>query len=128
MINKKKILVVEDDADLRHILVDSLNAEFSYQILEADDGEKAVSMAIEEKPKLILLDLLLPKLDGFGVLDKIRHSNDSEISGIKVVVLSNLWSNKDILRAQALKIEEYYVKANTNLDDVFAKVKQIMAL
>jgi len=122
----KKILVVEDDESLRNILVDTL-ASSNYEILQAGDGEEAVNSVAAHKPDLILLDLLLPKMDGFKVLENIRHDSDPKIAATKVIVLSNLWSNKDILRAQALQIDEYYVKANTNLPEVFEKIKQIFA-
>lgn len=124
--SKKKILVVEDDNSLRDILVDSLNLA-KYQVFQAADGEAGVNSIIENRPDMVLLDLLLPKMDGFKVLEKIRRHKDPKISATKVIVLSNLWSNKDILRAQALQIDEYYVKANTNLPEVFEKVKKILA-
>jgi two-component system response regulator (stage 0 sporulation protein A) len=95
-------------------------------VFRALDGEQAVQMVLDHKPDLVLLDLLLPKLDGFKVLERIRNYPEKSIAETKVIVLSNLWSDKDILRAQALKIDEYYVKANTNLDDVFKKISQIM--
>lgn len=124
--SQKKVLVVEDDAALRNTLADGLRLS-NYEILEAGDGEEAVQLLVDNKPQLVLLDLLLPKLDGFAVLDRIRHYPDAQIAQTKVIVLSNLWSNKDILRAQALKVDEYYVKANTDLKDVFKKVAQILA-
>jgi CheY-like chemotaxis protein len=123
---KNKILVVEDDKDLRDILVDQLKSFSNYNVLQAADGEEAVAVIFSQKPDLILLDLLLPIMDGFAILEKIRTDKDKLISSIKVIVLSNLWSDKDILRAKALKIDEYYVKANTNLQDVMDKVKAIM--
>jgi len=123
--NPKKILVVEDDTDLRNILVDGLS-HFNYQIMQAEDGEKAVALLLDSPPDLVLLDLLLPKLDGFKVLQRIRQFPDKAVSETKVIVLSNLWSDKDILRAQALKVDEYYVKANTNMEDVFNKVKAVL--
>jgi DNA-binding response OmpR family regulator len=122
---QKKILVVEDDTDLRNILVDGLG-HFNYQIIQAEDGEKAVELLLDSAPDLILLDLLLPKLDGFKVLQRIRQFPNKAVSETKVIVLSNLWSDKDILRAQALKVDEYYVKANTNMEDVFNKVKAVL--
>ncbi len=123
---KKKILVVEDDGALLNVLVDRLETTRTYMVLKAADGEEAVKQIFENRPHLILLDLLLPKLDGFKVLEKIRAAKEEEIQTCKVVVLSNLWSNKDILKAQALKIEEYFVKANTNLNEVMAKVKMLL--
>lgn len=125
MAEQKKILVVEDDTDMRGILVDRLGSS-NYKVFQAGDGEEAVALIVDQKPDLILLDLLLPKLDGFKVLDRLRHYPDPKISETKVIVLSNLWSNKDILRAQALKVDEYYVKANTDLQDVFSKVTEIL--
>lgn len=124
--NRKKILIVEDDDQLRSSLADGL-IQFGYEIFEAADGEKAVQLVVDNTPNLILLDLMLPKLDGFKVLERVRHYPKTEIAETKVVILSNLWSNKDILRAQALKIDEYYVKANTELKDVFQKVHSLLA-
>lgn len=123
----QKILIVEDDTDLRNVLADRLSS-YNYEILQAEDGEKGLQLAIEKQPSLVLLDLLLPKKDGFAVLDGIRHHADKNISGTKVIVLSNLWSNKDILRVRALHVDEYFVKANTNLEEVFEKVKKVMGL
>ena len=121
----KKVLVVEDDNDLRNILVDGLNVS-NYQVFQAGDGEQSVAMLVDQKPDLVLLDLLLPKLDGFKVLERLRKYPDKSVSETKVIVLSNLWSDKDLLRAQALKIDEYYVKANANLDEVFGKIHTIL--
>lgn len=124
--SEKKVLVVEDDIDLRNILVDGLSLS-NYKIMQAGDGEQAVELIVDSLPDLILLDLLLPKLDGFKVLERLRQYPDKNVAQIKVVVLSNLWSDKDILRAQALKVDEYFVKASTNLEDVFSKVKIILS-
>lgn len=123
---QKKVLVVEDDVDLLNILVSGLTP-FNYQISQAEDGEQAVELLLDFKPDLVLLDLLLPKLDGFKVLERLRKYPDKAIAQTKVVVLSNLWSDKDILRAQALKADEYYVKANTNLEDVFKKIRDLLS-
>ncbi len=123
---RKRILVVEDDADLRTVLSDKLET-LNYQVIQAGDGEEAITLLLDEKPDLILLDLMLPKLDGFKVLERIRHYPEEVIASTKVIVLSNLWSDKDILRAQALKVDEYFVKANTNLDEVYTKIKTIIS-
>ena len=123
--NQKKILIVEDDLDLQNLLFDRLSAS-NYSVYRASDGEEAVTALVDKKPHLVLLDLLLPKLDGFHVLDRLRHYPEDQVANTKVVVLSNLWSDKDILRAQALKVDEYYVKANTNLDEVYSKIADIL--
>ncbi len=121
----KKILIVEDDDTMRKSLVDGLS-KFNCKILEVGDGEKAVEVVMDNSPDLILLDIMLPKLDGFKVLERIRYYPDARIAQTKVIILSNLWSDKDILRAKALKIDDYLVKANTTLEEVFAKVKQLL--
>lgn len=121
----KKILIVEDDEAMSKSLADGL-ARSNYKIFQAGDGEQAVTMIIDYVPDLILLDMMLPKLNGFQVLERIRHYPDKTIAQIKVIILSNLWSDKDILRAQSLKIDEYLVKANTSLEEVFAKIKQLL--
>ncbi|MBI5530330.1 MAG: response regulator [Candidatus Doudnabacteria bacterium] len=123
--SEKKILVVEDDNDLRRILVDGLQLS-NYQILQAADGEEAINVVMDHRPHLILLDLLLPKVDGFQVLERVRTYPDRSLAETKVIILSNLWSNKDILRAQALKVDEYFVKANTKVEDVFKRVAEII--
>jgi DNA-binding response OmpR family regulator len=123
--DQKKILIVEDDEAMCKSLADGLSL-LNYKIFKAGDGEKAVTMIIDKVPDLVLLDMLLPKLDGFKVLERIRHYPDAKIAQIKVVILSNLWSDKDILRAQALKIDEYFVKADTSLETVFTRVKQLV--
>ncbi len=125
-INQKKVLIIEDDVDLRNVLMDQL-AKLNFQIMQAGDGEEGISILLDQKPDLVLLDLMLPKIDGFKVLERIRHYPEAGIAATKVVVLSNLWSDKDILRAQALKIDEYYVKANTNLEEVYVKIKQLLS-
>ena len=123
--NAKKVLIIEDDDDMRHSLADGLG-ELDFQIFQAAEGEAGLGLTLDQQPDLIVLDLLLPKLDGYKILERIRHYPDPGIAATKVVILSNLWSDKDILRAQALQIDEYFVKANTKLDEVFGKVRQLL--
>lgn len=120
----KMVLIVEDDDVLRVSLRDLLGP--SYEVELAADGEEAIAKIVDKRPDLILLDLLLPKLDGFKVLERLRKYPDPEIAKTHVVVLSNLWSNKDILQVQALAIDEYFVKANTKLEEVINRVKSIL--
>lgn len=126
MDNRKKILLVEDDDDLRQSLKDKLFR--AYSILEASDGEQAIAICVDQQPDLILLDLLLPKLDGFKVLERIRSYPQAKIAQTKVIVLSNLWSQKDIILAKGLKIDEYFVKAHTRIEDVIKKVAQVLSV
>lgn len=127
MSNGKKILiVVEDDGMLRKIMADKFKS-FGYEVFQAEDGQAAVDAILDKKPNLVLLDLLIPKVDGFVVLEKIRNYPDEKIAQTPVVVLSNLWSDKDILRVKSLKIDDYFVKANTDMNEFFNKVQALLA-
>ncbi|MEK7617857.1 MAG: response regulator [Patescibacteria group bacterium] len=127
MNNGKKILiVVEDDGMLRKIMADKFKT-FGYEVFQAEDGQVAVDAILDKKPDLVLLDLLIPKVDGFLVLEKIRNYPDAKIAQTPVVVLSNLWSDKDILRVKSLKIDDYFVKANTDMNQFYEKVQALLA-
>ncbi len=119
----KKILVVEDDGLLQKILTDKLRL-LNYQVFAASDGREALKIVEEQKPDLLLLDLLLPEIDGYRVLENIRKNTDKQIAETLVIVLSNLWSDRDILSAQALKIDAYFVKTTVDLDEVFSQVEK----
>ena len=123
--SNKNILVVEDDGALMNIMVDRL-VFLGFNVLKAEDGHKAVDYVLRSKPDLILLDLMIPEVDGFQVLQTVRSHGDPKVSSTPVIVLSNLWSDKDILRAKSLRVSEYYVKAHTNLDDVFNRIAEIL--
>ncbi len=121
---KKKILIVEDDGLLLNVLSKKLEA-FGVEIFKASDGKAGYDMILREHPHVVLLDLMLPEMDGFQVLEAIRKYPDKEVAETKVMVLSNLWSAKDILGAKALKIEEYYVKNSADLDEVCRRAMAI---
>jgi OmpR family response regulator RpaB len=121
----QKILVVEDDITMREIVVSKLTS-FGYKVVEADDGKKAIEVWTKEKPDLVLLDLMLPEMDGFSVLENMRKSADSKLANTKVVILSNLWSKEDIERTKKLSIEEFMVKAYHTTEDILEEVKKIL--
>jgi two-component system, OmpR family, alkaline phosphatase synthesis response regulator PhoP len=121
---EKLVLAVEDDIDFRNALADKLRLFCS--VSAAGDGEEAIEKILDERPCLILLDLLLPKLDGFKVLERLRKYPDKEIAATPVIVLSNLWSDKDILLAKSLVVESYFVKSNTSMNEVLARVQEIL--
>ena len=116
----KKILLVEDDPILQKTLGLALEQE-SYEVKSALDGEIGIRTAKEEKPDLILLDLILPKYDGFEVLAELKK--DETTKEIPVIVLTNLETSEDIQKALALGATTYLVKANYDLKDVLEKVK-----
>ncbi len=122
----KKILVVEDDIAMREIISHKLFSQ-GYEVKEAEDGKQALQLIPQERPQLILLDLMLPEVDGFGVLEFVRRNPDKDIAKTPVIVLSNLWSNQDILKAQSLSVQDYLVKAYFTPDEILGKVKETLS-
>jgi DNA-binding response OmpR family regulator len=119
----KKILFIEDEPTLQKTVGEILGQE-GFTILEALDGESGIQLAKKEKPDLILLDLILPKKNGFEVLKELK--GDPETRGIRIVVLTNLESSTDIERSLELGATNYLVKANYNLEEVVAKIKELL--
>ncbi|MDX1607852.1 MAG: response regulator [Candidatus Spechtbacterales bacterium] len=119
----KKILFAEDEETLQKAMKQRLTEE-GYEVLVAHDGETAIEMAKKEKPDLVLLDLILPKKDGFEVLEEMKA--DEKLNDIPVVVLTNLETNRDIQRVLDAGATTYLVKANYEIDDVLDKLKNIL--
>ncbi|MFA5736821.1 MAG: response regulator [Candidatus Paceibacterota bacterium] len=119
----KKILIVEDDEFLRSLNAKRLETE-GFEVSIAVDGSEALTKLTEIKPDLIFLDLLLPNVDGFEVLTKIKQ--DDTTKNIPVIVFSNLGQPEDIEKAKQLGADDFMVKANFTLDDVIAKIKEIL--
>ncbi|MDP4007405.1 MAG: response regulator [bacterium] len=116
----KKILLIEDESALQKTMGDALSGE-GYEVLSALDGEVGIKLAKEKKPSLILLDLVLPKMTGFEVLEQLQK--DEETKRIPVIVLTNLENLQDIQRTTELGATTYLVKANYELAEVVEKVK-----
>mgnify|MGYP000274069851 CR=1 FL=1 len=119
----KKILFIEDESALQKTLSDYLKKE-GYEVISALDGESGLRLAQTQKPDLILLDLILPKMDGFEVLRKLMEN--PETKEIPVIILTNLERMEDISRALELGAKTYLVKANYTLKEVTEKVKQTL--
>lgn len=120
----KTILIIEDDNFLQGLEATKLKKE-GYDILTASNSVEAFKF-IDNKSKidLILLDLLLPDVDGFMILEKIRDNKD--FLTIPVIVFSNLSEDKDIKRATKLGISQFMVKSNFTLDELSKKVKELI--
>ncbi|MEJ0053143.1 MAG: response regulator [bacterium] len=123
MADTKLVLVVEDDPILKNLLGHTFAGK--YQTLYASDGNEALSLLAEYKPSLILLDLLLPTMGGFEVLEKIRARTD-ELKGTPVIVVSNLGQEKDKERARELGANDYLVKAEVSVEEIIGKVEGVL--
>ena len=119
----KKILFIEDESALQKTFRDVLEKE-GYQMISALDGESGLRLAKSEKPDLILLDLILPRKDGFEVLKELKE--DESTKGIPVIVLTNLEDIESVEKAIGLGATTYLVKAQYTLEEVIQKVKKAL--
>jgi DNA-binding response OmpR family regulator len=119
----KKILIVEDDKFLRELIAKKVKDE-NYQVAQAVDGEEALEKAKEENPDLILLDLILPGMDGFEVLRKIKE--EASLSSIPVIILSNLGQSEEVERGLKLGAVDYLIKAHFTPGEIIEKIKRIL--
>ena len=118
----KKILFIEDELALQKTLGSKLEKK-GYEILKAMDGEKGIEVAKKEIPDLILLDIILPKKNGFEVLKELRETKTTE--NIPVIILTNLEGTKEVEQALNLGATTYLVKINYSLDEVIKKIEKI---
>ena len=119
----QKILFVEDEPSLQKAVSEVLIQE-GFKILSAVDGEKGLELARKTKPDLILLDLILPKKDGFEVLKELKA--DEKTKNVPVIVLTNLEGMGDVEKALELGATTYLVKANYELEDVVTKIRGLL--
>lgn len=117
---KPKILLVEDDIGLATVYKARLEAE-GFDTNHCDNGESALSEAIKYKPDLILLDVMMPKISGFDVLDILR--NTPQTTNIKVVMLTALSQPDDVEKAKALGADDYLVKSQVVMADVVERIR-----
>lgn len=119
----KKILLVEDDIALRDIYSARFMAE-GYNVVSASDGEEALATAVRERPDLIVLDVMMPKISGFDVLDILRSTPDTKTT--RVIMMTALSQETDRARGESLGVDRYLIKSQVTLDEVMTTVKQVI--
>lgn len=120
----KKILFIEDEFDLQKSVGEFLK-EKGYKVIHALDGEIGLKLAKEENPDLILLDIILPKINGFEVLKKLK--GEEETKDIPIIVLTNLENPQDIEKSLTLGAKTYLVKSDYELEDILEKIEQTIS-
>ncbi len=113
------IAVIEDEKMLLKYMVSSLSLEASFRVVSALNGEEGEKLIIAEKPDLVFLDIMMPKKNGFEVLESIK--NNAATKNIPIVVLSNLGQDKDIQLAKELGATDYLVKVDMEISDLVKK-------
>ncbi len=124
-LKKRKILIVEDDQSLLQMYSDKLKQE-GFNVVFARNGEEGLALSASEIPDLILLDILLPKMDGLSMLDNLR-TNSEWGKNVPVIILTNLDADDQVIaKVIADKPSYYLMKANTNPQGVSEKIKEIL--
>jgi DNA-binding response OmpR family regulator len=118
--DKKRILLVEDDKALATVYVSRLELE-GFQARLVSNGEEALSAALAFKPDLIVLDVMMPKISGFDVLDILR--NTPETMNVRIIMLTALSQAKDKEMAEKLGVDDYLVKSQVVIGDVVERIK-----
>lgn len=119
----KKILIVEDDKFLRELIARKLTDE-GFEIIEAVDGEDGIKKIKETKPDLILLDLILPSIDGFEVLSRVK--GDEILASIPIIILSNLGQKEEVEKGLELGAVDYLIKAHFTPGEIIEKIKNVL--
>ena len=118
-----KIMLVEDDKSLREIYSIRLVAE-GYEVVSAGDGEEALAIAVQQKPDLIVSDVMMPKISGFDMLDILRST--PETKDIKVIMMTALSSEEQRQRGESLGADKYLVKSQVGIEDVINAVHEVL--
>lgn len=121
--HKKKILIIEDDEHVAQIYDIKFSKE-GYETIIASNGDEGIKMMKDQKPDLVILDIMMPRKDGFMVLEEVKA--DPEISKIPVLAISNLGQESDGERALALGAREYLIKVSYSMQEVLEKAKKYL--
>lgn len=119
----KNILLVEDDEMLNAMYTQKFIKE-GYAVLSAFNGAEGIEMAQEHHPDIILLDIIMPKMDGFTALKKLKKGDETK--ELPVILLTNLGQEEDIRKGKELGAQDYFIKANHTPQEVVEKVKEVI--
>jgi len=120
---KNKIIIVEDEIQMQNLIKPVLE-KAGYEVFSAYDGEIALGMIEENKPDLVLLDLILPKKDGFEILEHLRSKEETR--NLPVIIFTNLEEKYDIEKAISYGIRAYMVKTQYKPEEILSKINEIL--
>ena len=121
--DKIVLVIIEDDKFLRDLIVRKLTTE-GFLVREAENGEEGLAMLRKELPQLLLLDILLPGMSGYEVLEAIKK--DEHLQGVPVVILSNLGQKEEIERARDLGAKDFLIKAKFTPGEIVTRIKELL--
>lgn len=122
---KKKILIVDDERPILDALIEKFEREDFAKLFSAGDGEAGLAIALKEHPDLIILDILMPKMDGISMLKRLRE--DDWGRSAKVIILTNFDTTDEMLKEVTSTEPSYYLlKSNWQIEDVIGKTKEVL--
>lgn len=122
---KAKIILAEDEQFLRELCEQQLT-KAGFEVISVINGAKALKLIMEEKPDLVLLDIILPTVDGFKILKEIRKSPNSKVAKTPVIMLSNLGQISDVDKAKKLGANQYLVKSDFTVGEIVKEVEKML--
>lgn len=125
MLKSKKILVIDDDKDFVQELIGKFSGEKNMKVFSAGDGEEGLELLKSEKPDVVLLDIVMPKLDGIGFLKKLRSDSDEDVSDTAVFIVTQLSDAKRVAETAQYNIKGYFVKNTSTFDQVISKIREM---
>jgi two-component system alkaline phosphatase synthesis response regulator PhoP len=123
---KKKIIVIDDDFSIRQLYSTKLSQEPRLKVLMAVDGQAGLKLIQEQKPDIVLLDIMMPHKDGFDVLEKVKK--DKELKNIPIILLTNLANQEDKKQSLKLGATDYLVKVEHTPSEVLKRVKALLKI
>lgn len=119
----RKMLIIEDDEFLQRLIAKKMHSTDFY-VEVASDGNEGLEKIVQGRPDLVLLDIILPGLKGYEVLEKVRNNEDEDIAKTPIIMLSNLGQDSDVKKAIDLGADDYLMKASFTIDEILEKVKK----
>ncbi len=121
-----RILIVEDDQFLRDLLTTKLTKE-KFSVMSAIDGPGGLEKILKERPDIVLLDIIMPGMDGFEILKRIRNNSDMQIARTPIILLSNLGQEADVAKGRELGANDYLIKSNFTIDEIIEKIQKTLS-
>lgn len=121
--SSKTVLLVEDEPLLANLLKQRLEKE-NVRVLLGRDGEEALKILETETPNLILLDIILPKVSGFEIMETVK--TDPKFRKAPIIIISNLGQDSDVAKGQSLGAIEYFVKAQVSIEELILRIKDFL--
>lgn len=121
-----RVLIIEDDQFLRDLLTTKLEKE-NFEVIAAIDGPGGLEKISNSRPDVVLLDIILPGIDGFEILKRVRSNVRTEIAKVPIILLSNLGQEADIEKGRALGANDYLIKSNFTIDEIIEKIRSTIA-